>query len=184
MWRKEEPMTQAVAEISTATVNSMTAPAPAAANSRENSAQPPVSPRAIACISQGIKIRGEIHGSEDLFLDGVVEGKLDFGSASLTIGPNGRIKANITAREVIVRGRVEGKVTGRERVHVWSTGRIDGEVECERLVIDDGAALRGKIEAGKKSEQPREAFQKDAARVESGAVQKQAEVVAINPAAD
>jgi cytoskeletal protein CcmA (bactofilin family) len=109
----------------------------------------PTSSRAAACISQGIKIKGEVTGSEDLFVDGIVDGKLNLANGSLTIGPNGNVKADVHAREVIVRGKIEGKVSGRDRVQLWSTGQVTGEVQTERLAIEDGAMLRGKVEAGK-----------------------------------
>src|SRR5579863_8935241 len=149
MWKKEDVKSQGVPEISTAPVKATTsqslpssAPAPLAPN-------PLVSSRAAACISQGIKIKGEVTGSEDLFVDGQVDGKLSLTNGSLTIGPNGSVKADVTAREVIVRGKVEGKVTGRDKVQLWSTGQIIGEVQTDRLAIEDGAMLRGKVEAGK-----------------------------------
>jgi cytoskeletal protein CcmA (bactofilin family) len=109
----------------------------------------PVSTKAAACISQGIKIKGEVTGSEDLFVDGQVDGKLNLTNGSLTIGPNGYVKADVTAREVIVRGRVDGKVSGRDKVQLWSTGQVTGEVQTDRLAIEDGAMLRGKVEAGR-----------------------------------
>lgn len=161
MWKKEEPKSQGVPEISTGpgiSTGSATPSSPAPSVSRETSiAAPPVSLRSAACISQGIRIKGEVTGSEDLFVDGHVDGKLNLANGSLTIGPNGNVKADLTAREVIVRGRVEGKVAGREKVQLWSTGRIDGEVQTERLAIEDGAILRGKVEAGKLTEKNSEA---------------------------
>jgi cytoskeletal protein CcmA (bactofilin family) len=84
-----------------------------------------------------------------LFVDGTVEGKLDFGNAIVTVGPNGKVKADISAREVIVRGEVDGKIEGTEKVQLWNSGRVVGEVRTERLAIEDGALLRGKVEAGK-----------------------------------
>lgn len=158
MWRKDDPKTQEVPEISSGSVNSTSAPPAFATAPRDNSPKPALSARAMACISQGIKIRGDILGSEDLFIDGEVDGKLDLAGAVLTIGPNGRVKADVSAREVIVRGRVDGKVIGRERVQIWSTGRIEGEVHTERLAIEDGAILRGKVESGKELEKPKDAF--------------------------
>jgi cytoskeletal protein CcmA (bactofilin family) len=138
MWKKEDSRPQGVPEISTGS-----------GGSREASGALPVSGRATACISQGIRIKGEITGSEDLFVDGPLEGKLNLGNGSLTVGPNGTVKADVTAREVIVRGRVEGKIAGRERVQLWSTGQVLGEVQTQRLAIEDGAVLRGKVETGK-----------------------------------
>ena len=67
----------------------------------------------------------------------------------MTIGPNGAVKADVVAREVIVRGRLEGKIAGRERVQLWSTGQVIGEIQTQRLAIEDGAVLRGKVETGR-----------------------------------
>jgi len=148
MWKKEDSKPQGVAE----TPSSVT---PASSSHRDTpsfspaSSQPPVSSKATACISQGIKIKGEITGSEDLFIDGPVEGKLNLGNSSVTIGPNGTVKADISAREVVVRGRVEGKIAGKERVQLWSTGQVSGEISTQRLAIEDGAVLRGKVETGR-----------------------------------
>src|SRR5215469_12730129 len=141
MWRKEEPKSQGVAEPalppSAVAVPQSSTPiqAPAAAVGSPL----PISPRAAACITQGLRIKGEITGKEDLFVDGTLEGKLDLGNASCTVGPNGKVKADISAREVVVRGHVEGKVDGIERVQLWNTGRLSGEVRTERLAIEDGA---------------------------------------------
>jgi cytoskeletal protein CcmA (bactofilin family) len=145
MWKKEDSRPHAAPEMSTGSGAS----GPEFGSSREASSAPPVSPRAAACISQGIRIKGEITGSEDLFVDGPVEGKLQLANGSLTIGPNGTVKADVTAREVIVRGRLEGKIAGRDRVQLWSTGQVIGEVLTQRLAIEEGAVLRGKVEAGR-----------------------------------
>jgi len=151
MWKKEDAKPLGVPEHSP----SLSAPplAPAGGHStsshRDAPAALPVSSRAAACISQGIRIKGEITGSEDLFVDGPIEGKINLANGSLTVGPNGTVKADVVAREVIVRGRVEGKILGRERVQLWSTGQVIGEVQTQRLAIEDGAVLRGKVETGK-----------------------------------
>lgn len=150
MWRKEESKSPGVAEPAlpaAAAVPQSNTPISAPVAAVGSSL--PVSPRASACISQGIRIKGEVTGKEDLFVDGTLEGKLELGNASCTVGPNGKVKADISAREVIVRGNVDGKVDGTERVQLWSTGRVTGEVRTERLAIEDGAILRGKVEAGK-----------------------------------
>ena len=109
----------------------------------------PASSRAAASISQGIRIKGEVTGSEDLYVDGLVDGKLNLANGSLTIGPHGNVKADVVAREVIVRGRIDGKVTGRDKVQLWGTAQVFGEVQTDRLSIEEGAMLRGKVEAGK-----------------------------------
>jgi len=156
MWRKDEvkpqetPQPAAAGNLSFPQASTASAPAPTSSPAPNAPVSAlPVSPRAAACISQGIRIKGEITGKEDLFVDGTVEGKLDFGNASVTVGPNGKVKADISAREVIVRGQVDGKIEGTEKVQLWNSGRMTGEVRTERLAIEDGALLRGKVEAGK-----------------------------------
>ena len=152
MWKKEDSKPEGVSGAPAPSVNSSTSSSTAAANMPAPSGAPQSSPRTAACISQGIKIKGEVTGSEDLFVDGVVEGKLSLTTNScLTIGPNGHVKADVLAREVIVRGKIEGKVTGRDRVQLGSTGEITGEVQTDRLAIEDGALLRGKVEAGRQT---------------------------------
>ncbi len=173
MWRKDEVKPQGAPQATPPGTANTTfppastaiAPASAAPATPAPSAAPsalPLSPGAAACISQGIRIKGEITGKEDLFVDGTVEGKLDFGSASVTVGPNGKVKADISAREVIVRGTVDGKIEGTEKVQLWNSGRVTGEVRTERLAIEDGALLRGKVEAGKAPSRIAEAKPKSA----------------------
>ena len=147
MWKKEDAKPQGVAENSTGPIPSYS---PTSSVSAISSGTPLATPsRAGASISQGIRIKGEVTGSEDLYIDGVVEGKLNLANGSLTIGPNGCVKADVNAREVIVQGRIEGKVSGRDKVQLLGTGQVNGEVQTERLAIEEGATLRGKVEAGK-----------------------------------
>jgi cytoskeletal protein CcmA (bactofilin family) len=145
VWKKEESKQQGTAGISTTPAVAT----PSANSSSASAPSLPVSSGAAACISQGIRIKGEVTGKEDLFIDGNLEGKLDMGSGSVTVGPNGKVKADIQAREIIVRGNVQGKLSGRDRVQLWSTGSVAGEVQTDRLSIEDGAVFRGKVEAGK-----------------------------------
>jgi len=156
MWKKEDAKPQGAADNVTAPAVTSKAPAAALASTPPSSSALPVSTRAAACISQGIRIKGEVTGSEDLFVDGLVDGKLNLTNGSLTIGPNGTVKADVYAREVIVRGKIEGKVTGRDKVQLWSTGQVTGEVQTDRLAIEEGALLKGKVEAGKQPAKPSE----------------------------
>ncbi len=110
---------------------------------------PPVTSKAAACVSQGIKIKGELTGSEDLFIDGQVEGSITLTNSVVTVGPNAKVKAEINAREVVVRGRVDGKVTGTEKIQVWNTARINGDMKSERIAVEEGAELHGTLEVGK-----------------------------------
>ncbi len=156
MWKKEDGK-PGMPEISTAPAGAPSTPSPSSSPIRETPKEVLGSSKAAACISQGIKIKGEVTGSEDLFVDGQVDGKLSLTNGSLTIGPNGRVKADVTAREVVVRGTVEGKVSGRDRVLLGSTGQVTGEVQTDRLAIEDGAMLRGRVEAGKQPSKTGEA---------------------------
>ena len=108
MWKKEDSKPEGISGNIAAPANSAPSSSTALASAPAVSVALPSSSRAAACISQGIKIKGEVMGSEDLFVDGVVEGKLSLTTNScLTIGPNGSVKADVIAREVIVRGKVE-----------------------------------------------------------------------------
>ena len=153
MWRKEDGRPQNSNEISTSPVNPTTPSASAPANSKQLSSVP-TSANAVACLSQGIRIKGEISGSEDLFIDGNVEGKVTFRNAVLTVGPNANVKADIDAREIVIRGRVEGKLDGSERVQIWHTAKVAGDIRSQRIAIEDGAEFRGKVEAGKAPSRP------------------------------
>jgi len=137
MWRKEDGNPQ-TPEVSNQTAAGKTA-----------SAGSNVSGKAPACVSQGIKIKGELTGSEDLFIDGTVDGKVTLTNSTLTVGPNAVVKADIVARELVVRGRAEGKFTASERVQIWSTARVQGDIKSERVSIEEGAQVQGKLEAGK-----------------------------------
>src|SRR5271155_457932 len=150
MWRKEDSKPQGAADPPLAPVASAgVTPIASSVAVPKTPAPPATSGRGGASISQGIKIKGEVTGSEDLYVDGHVEGKLNLSNGTLTVGPNGIVKADVDAREVTVGGRVEGNITGRDKVHLLSTGQVSGEVRTERLAIEDGATLRGKVESGK-----------------------------------
>jgi len=148
MWRKEDGKPSVSPEISTGSGGPATSFS-ASSGAKDVSSNLPVSPKATACVSQGIKIKGEVNGDEDLFIDGQIEGKITLGKAVMTIGPNATVKADITAREVVVRGRVQGKLTGAERIQIWSTARVNGDLKADRIAIEEGAELHGNIEVGK-----------------------------------
>ena len=170
MWKKEDVKSQGLPENGPGI--SANPPANGGAAPRQASASLPVSPSGSASISQGIRIKGEVTGSEDLFVDGHVEGKVNLSNGSLTVGPNGEVKADIFAREVIVRGRVDGKIVGREKIQLWSTGNVAGDLQTERLTIEDGAVLRGRveIETGKPIDKHAEARGAAAGSAKGGAV--------------
>ena len=96
-------------------------------------------------------IKGELSGSEDLYLDGEVEGTIDLREHSLVIGPNGRIRASISARELVLHGTVEGNVQATERVELKKSSTLMGDVSTQRIVIEDGAFFKGAIDIPKES---------------------------------
>jgi cytoskeletal protein CcmA (bactofilin family) len=108
----------------------------------------------IAHIGKSVVIKGELSGSEDLYLDGEVEGSIELRDHSLTIGPNGHIRANISAKEVIVQGKVEGSITGTERVELRKSAVQVGDIATQRIVIEDGAYFKGGIDI-RKDQTPR-----------------------------
>jgi cytoskeletal protein CcmA (bactofilin family) len=145
MWRKEDGSPQASPEVPSSSVNTT---GPGKQGTVLGAAQT-VSAKAPACISQGIKIKGEVTGTEDLFVDGVIDGKITLTNSILTVGPNATVKAEIAGRELVVRGRAEGKFTTVGRIQIWHTARVHGDIKCGSISIEDGAELRGKVEAGK-----------------------------------
>lgn len=103
-------------------------------------------------IGKSVQIKGELTGSEDLYLDGSIEGTIDLRDHSLIIGPNGKIKAGITARDLVVHGRVEGNVTATGRVELRKSCTLIGDVSTQRIVIEDGAFFKGAIDIKEKAQ--------------------------------
>ncbi len=97
-------------------------------------------------IGKSVVIKGELTGSEDLTIEGQVEGKIELKQNVLTIGPNGRIKAQVLAKVVVVQGDVHGDITATERVDIRDNGSVDGDVSAPRVAIADGAHFRGSID--------------------------------------
>jgi cytoskeletal protein CcmA (bactofilin family) len=102
----------------------------------------------MANIGKSITIKGDLSGNEDLQIDGSVEGRIDLPNNQLTIGAEGRVKAEIHAKSVIVIGHVTGNLSAADRIHVEATGIVDGDVKAPRLVIQEGAMLNGAVEMG------------------------------------
>jgi cytoskeletal protein CcmA (bactofilin family) len=100
----------------------------------------------ISKISSGLKIQGDVSGSSDLYIDGDVTGKIRLSNARVTVGPNGRVQAEIEARDIVVDGSVQGNLKAGESARFGSSSRVVGSVLSPRIGIEDGARLRGKIE--------------------------------------
>jgi cytoskeletal protein CcmA (bactofilin family) len=112
-----------------------------------------------ASISKGLFIKGEINGSESLFIDGKVEGSVNLPGNRVTIGRNGQVAANITAREIVVLGKVRGNVNATDRVDIRAEGSLSGDVAAARISIEDGAFFKGGIDIRKPDAKPAGAAQ-------------------------
>jgi cytoskeletal protein CcmA (bactofilin family) len=121
--------------------------APSSSTTSSSYSPAPSSPD-VGVLTSGIRIKGELSGKADLVIDGEIEGNIRLIESRLTIGPSGHIKASIEAREVTVRGSVEGNVRGRERITLGSSSRVKGDLEAPRIAIEDGAKFKGRVEMG------------------------------------
>jgi cytoskeletal protein CcmA (bactofilin family) len=117
-------------------------------------------------IGAGLKIRGELSGTSDLYIDGEAQGKITLTDSRVTVGVNGRVQADIEAREIIIEGTVQGNLKARESIRLSSSCNVQGSILTPRMVIDDGARLRGKVEMTRagdaKSSKPSVATEKSA----------------------
>ena len=112
----------------------------------------------IVNIGKSVVIKGELNGSEDLTIEGHVEGTIQLRDHVLTIGPNGRIKAQVFAKAVIVLGEVTGNVTASDKVDIRDNGSVDGDIISPRVAIAEGAHFRGSVDMQRKgSEKPQPA---------------------------
>lgn len=100
----------------------------------------------MAQFGRSVIVKGEIKGSEDLTIDGQVEGKIDLPEHTLTIGPNATVMADINAKVVTVFGSVIGNVVAREKADVRKTASVEGSLSCGSLAVQDGAKMNGRIE--------------------------------------
>ena len=107
--------------------------------------------RDLVNIGKSVVIKGELSGSEDLTIEGHVEGKIELKDHLLTIGPNGRIKAQVFAKTVIVLGEVTGNVSASEKVEIRDGGSVDGDIVSPRVAIAEGAHFRGSVDMQKKA---------------------------------
>ncbi len=100
-------------------------------------------------IGKSITIRGEVSGDEDLFIDGTVDGSITVTGSRLTIGPNGRVKANLSARDVIIFGEVSGNVLASGAVDLRQSASLKGDISAARLAIEENATIQGKADLTK-----------------------------------
>ena len=160
MWKRDEAVKP--------TGSTQPAPAPAAPTSPPPTAeaarpQPVTSvdtPRGMektVNIGKSVIIKGELNGSEDLAIEGQVEGKIELRQNVLTIGPNGKIKAQVFAKSVVILGEVTGNVTASEKVEIRDNGSVDGDIAAPRVAIAEGAHFRGSIDMQRTGAKPGDA---------------------------
>ena len=107
-----------------------------------------------ATIGKSLVIKGEVTGSESLYIDGRVEGSINLSGNRVTVGRNGVVAANINAREIVVLGKVRGNLTASDRVDIRSDGSLTGDVVAARISIEDGAFFKGGIDIRKAGQKP------------------------------
>jgi cytoskeletal protein CcmA (bactofilin family) len=99
-----------------------------------------------ATIGRSIVIKGEVSGNESLYVDGRIEGTVNFAEHRVTIGRNGSVAANISAREVVILGKVQGNIQCSDRLDIRSEGALTGDVVTQRISVEDGAILKGSVQ--------------------------------------
>ena len=97
-------------------------------------------------IGKSVAIRGELSGSEDLFLDGMFEGTVTLTDSRLTVGPNAQVKADLHVRDLIVFGVVDGNVHATGRIELRQTAIVNGDIFASRLSVEESASIRGRVE--------------------------------------
>src|SRR5579864_9821161 len=147
MWKRDEAVRPTTGQPATAATPGAVA-APAAAGPRPETSHS--MEKDIVNIGKSVVIKGELNGSEDLTIEGHVEGTIQLRENVLTIGPNGRIKAQVFAKSVIVLGEVTGNVSASDKVDIRENGSVDGDLIAPRVAIAEGAHFRGSVDMQRK----------------------------------
>ena len=143
MWKRDEPGRPGVTVTGGDTMAKTQAPA--ASGQRIRGAGGPLG-RDVVNIGKSVIIKGELSGSEDLTIEGHVDGKIDLRQHVLTVGPNGKIKAQVYAKAVVVMGEVHGNITATDKINICENGSVDGDITAPRVAIAEGAHFRGSID--------------------------------------
>ena len=105
----------------------------------------------VAHIGKSVVIKGELSGSEDLYIDGHVQGSIELRGHNLSIGPNGQVQANVNAKGVFIQGKLEGDIEATERVELRRSAVMTGDILAQRVAIEEGAYLNGKVDMQKQT---------------------------------
>src|ERR1700721_614921 len=100
----------------------------------------------LAQIGKSVVIKGELSGSEDLYVDGQVDGSIALKGNSLTVGPNGQVKASVDAKGVVVQGKLDGNIQASDRVELRKSAVVTGDISPQQMPIEEGAFLKGKVD--------------------------------------
>src|SRR6185503_15810002 len=143
MWKREEAPRppQPVAPPASSPVVAQAIPVPSTPR-----VEPVQQEKSNVNIGKSVIIKGEVSGSEDLTIEGQVEGKIELRQNVLTIGPNAKIKAQVLARAVVVEGSVQGNIATSEKIEIRDKGSVEGDLSSPRVAIADGAHFRGSID--------------------------------------
>jgi cytoskeletal protein CcmA (bactofilin family) len=107
-----------------------------------------------AHIGKSVIIKGELSGSEDLFVDGVVEGIIELRTNNLVIGPNGQVKADVHAKGVVVQGKLDGDIRASQRAELRKSAVVVGDIFTQRIAIEEGAYFKGKVDIQQEAAKP------------------------------
>ena len=147
MWKRDEAVKPTGPAPGTPAPAAAPAPAPVMAVRHE---EPRAVLRDVVNIGKSVVIKGELNGSEDLTIEGHVEGRIELRDHVLTIGPNGKIKAELFAKAVVVLGEVIGNVSASEKVDIRENGSVEGDITSPRVAIAEGAHFRGSVDMANK----------------------------------
>src|ERR1700692_255351 len=151
MWKPNQPGSPSQSPSTEPTRPSVPTTASHEPTSTRTSSTSPASPAAAdqATIGKSLVVKGEVTGSESLYIDGKVEGAINLPGNRVTVGRNGQVAANIVAREIVVLGKVRGNCQASDRVDIRSEGSLTGDVIAARISIEDGAFFKGGIDIRK-----------------------------------
>src|SRR6202048_4813725 len=160
MWGNKKPDTPQAAQPEPVSpiINQPPKPAPASWEEKPamstDSMRPlsATSDRSSARLGSSLHVKGEISGSEDLLIDGSVEGLIQLDERKLTVGATAKVTADIIAREVVVYGTVKGNLRAKDRIEIKKDGSVNGDLTTARIMIEDGAYFKGSIEIDKSGE--------------------------------
>ena len=112
------------------------------------------SAKGAASIGKSVTVKGQIFSREDLIVDGEIEGAIELNDHRLTVGPNGRVRAGIKAREIVVLGTIDGNVEALDKIDIRKDAKLIGDIKTARIIIEDGAYFKGSIDIVR-TEQPK-----------------------------